>query len=362
MRHALVSLALVGCGTVAPVDDNPEVDAGELSVDAATVEIDADLPAPNIVFITSATSSADVGGLAGADSLCEAEANQAGLPGSYVAWLSTSSVDARDRLTGASGWVRPDGLPVAATIEDLARGRLLYPIDIEAAGNRAPGLNVWTGTGVDGRAAGGDCGGWEASVGTTTTGFVGSGPVDWTANTSSIGCGRDALLYCFGIDRAGAIEPPAIDGRTMFVSTTTHLGSDGVATFDATCASEATAAGLSGTYLAVVGRPFQAPSERLGPGEPWFRPDGVQIAATVADFELTNTIAPIAVTASGAYITGQVWTGAMDFGSTNTIHCNEWTDPAAGATLGIAERSGTFASVGATDVCSVQHAVYCGER
>src|SRR5690606_988458 len=67
---------------------------------------DAALPT-NIVFVTSTQHVAqDLGGLEGADRICADRAAAAGLPGTYVAWLSTRTVDARDRLAGARGWVR----------------------------------------------------------------------------------------------------------------------------------------------------------------------------------------------------------------------------------------------------------------
>src|SRR5439155_17879039 len=51
----------------------------------------------NLVFVTSTTQPpGSLGGLAGADMLCNARAAAPGLPGTYVAWLSTPSVRAID--------------------------------------------------------------------------------------------------------------------------------------------------------------------------------------------------------------------------------------------------------------------------
>ena len=52
----------------------------------------------NIVFATSTLQDGNLGGLAGADAICNTRASAAGLPGAYVAWLSSTTVDARDRL------------------------------------------------------------------------------------------------------------------------------------------------------------------------------------------------------------------------------------------------------------------------
>ena len=64
------------------------------------------------VFVTSTTSGPDLGGLAGADTVCNTLAADAGLGGAWVAWLSTQSVNAEDRLTPGSGpFVRAAGAP-----------------------------------------------------------------------------------------------------------------------------------------------------------------------------------------------------------------------------------------------------------
>lgn len=47
-----------------------------------------------------------------------------GTPGSrFVAWRSTGAIAARDRLAGARGWVRPDGLALADTVEAHRRAQ-----------------------------------------------------------------------------------------------------------------------------------------------------------------------------------------------------------------------------------------------
>ncbi|MBA3541511.1 MAG: hypothetical protein H0T79_18000, partial [Deltaproteobacteria bacterium] len=42
-----------------------------------------------------------------------ARASEAQLPGTFVAWLSLGATDARDRLAGARGFERIDGLAIA---------------------------------------------------------------------------------------------------------------------------------------------------------------------------------------------------------------------------------------------------------
>ncbi|MBL9014318.1 MAG: InlB B-repeat-containing protein, partial [Myxococcales bacterium] len=67
---------------------------------------------PNLMFTTSAAYDGRLGGLAGADSKCQALANAAGLGGTYRAYLSATGLHAYSRFTGASGWTRVDGQPM----------------------------------------------------------------------------------------------------------------------------------------------------------------------------------------------------------------------------------------------------------
>src|SRR5438046_556790 len=72
---------------------------------------------PNVAFVTSTTQTGNLGGLAGADAICQSRAANAALSGTYRAYLSTSVTDALSRIDRAGGWVRVDGLPVANSAE-----------------------------------------------------------------------------------------------------------------------------------------------------------------------------------------------------------------------------------------------------
>ena len=69
-------------------------------------------------------------------------AQAAGLSGTFVALLSTSTVDAKSRLGTARGWVRTDGKPFADRQEDLFRSNcgsaLYYPPRLDEFGNILP--------------------------------------------------------------------------------------------------------------------------------------------------------------------------------------------------------------------------------
>src|SRR2546428_3153004 len=98
MRRRLPSLALLaGCGRFGFGDALPDGPHGDAS------------PTFNVAFVTSTSqAAASLGSLAGADALCQARAASAQLSGTYRAWLSDGSTNARDRLGSARGWLRTD--------------------------------------------------------------------------------------------------------------------------------------------------------------------------------------------------------------------------------------------------------------
>jgi hypothetical protein len=82
------------------------------------------------VFITSTTTHGDLGGLAGADQLCQDRANAAALNGSWKAWISTSTVNAKDHVVGPGPWV------------DM-RGALLFADRTALTGFTGPATSIW---------------------------------------------------------------------------------------------------------------------------------------------------------------------------------------------------------------------------
>lgn len=102
---------------------------------------------PKLFFTSRQLYPGNLGGLAGADARCAAEALDAGLGGTFRAWLSTSTADAKTRISGGP-WVFRNGekalSPSSAGVSpdnflryDARGGDLLFE----------PELDVWTGTG-----------------------------------------------------------------------------------------------------------------------------------------------------------------------------------------------------------------------
>ena len=121
------------------------------------------------VFVWSTTHSGNLKtagggatGLEGADNICNDLAQAANLPGTFTAWLSDSTADAKDRVTqSVVPYNRTDGVRVADNFADLTDcgnpDCLQAPIDRNEFGVQ-PGLKfAFTGTGPTGDKLGPFC-------------------------------------------------------------------------------------------------------------------------------------------------------------------------------------------------------------
>jgi hypothetical protein len=167
-----------------------------------------------LVFITSgfygiAHLNSDFGE---ADSTCQDLALEAGLPGTYLAWLSSklggdhgNSPATRFRRS-ARPYKRWDGVVVANDWDDLTSGTLRNPILLTETGgqNVTYGERVWTATGTDGTyyTAFGehDCNSWTAeNLPFAYTGSAKATDATWTQPSGDAfwGCDRNGALFCF---------------------------------------------------------------------------------------------------------------------------------------------------------------------
>ena len=154
--------------------------------------------APKRAFVTSSDSLGDFGGLAGGDAICQARADSVPLGGSWTAWLSDSSTDAKDRITD-SLYTRVDETTVIATsLADLTDGSLLASIRTTQTGANTVIAPAWTGTRDDGTAHPARCGDWM-SKNNPDFGRVGSPPAtgsEWTSDFSPP-CNFFNHMLCF---------------------------------------------------------------------------------------------------------------------------------------------------------------------
>jgi hypothetical protein len=170
------------------------------------------------------------------------------------------------------------------------------------------------------------------------------------------------------------VVPPAPTGRLAFVTVGKWLPAGGIAGADAVCASEASTAGLAGTFKAVLATASAGSLGRFSQaGNPWFRVDGVALTQTTAqmfDGQLPYLETSLNVTALGAYIienplfTDAVWTGPRLVGSTKT--CTDWTSSAStdrGATAFITDTQiNTELSESYPQACNVARRLFCFQQ
>jgi hypothetical protein len=180
-------------------------------------------------FVTSTNpNGGGLGGLAGADGYCEGLAATVGAGGkTWRAYLSTSSVDARDRI-GSGPWYNANGDMIAPSVQELhdSAANLTRETALDQNGDM-PGYlggdsqpsplehDVLTGTNADGTANEATCNNWTDGSADSTAMLghadrIGRNPGvnSWNAVHASQGCsletlaptGGAGLFYCFATD------------------------------------------------------------------------------------------------------------------------------------------------------------------
>ncbi|MEJ8567768.1 hypothetical protein [Elongatibacter sediminis] len=170
-----------------------------------------ELPPPadkRIAFITSSPGNGELGswpqvdggaaGMAAGDSICNTFAQDASLPhaGSYKAWLSDGTTDARDRFVNDGPIHRVDGFRVAYSMADLTKGTIETTIHQSQAGDYLRNRAVWTGTMADGTAADDHCAGWTTTEAQGRRGTSYSTTQNWTQGPISVCASTNGYLYC----------------------------------------------------------------------------------------------------------------------------------------------------------------------
>jgi hypothetical protein len=322
-------------------------------------------PAHNYAFVTSTVHdpSLFLTDLAGADTICASSAADAGLLGDYVAYLSTTAVPAPSRLGNARGWIRIDGAPVVDRVADLVSGNLLNPLRIDEHGEDLVDGGGPVATGTDGSGAGDfRCLDWTTSGANYSNGFAHKTTDDWT-HASMQTCTTLARLYCFGTSYDAALDITPATGRRMFVTEQAFVPGGGLAAADALCANEASLAGVSGTFLAMLPSSTASAASRfdLG-GANWVRLDGIAVAESPLAFMAGELSASPNVTSRRTYTDSVVITGGIPaMLANNGETCVAWTNAASGAaSAGHANESwvGAFTSVSAS---CVGGPIYCLE-
>jgi hypothetical protein len=169
---------------------------------------------PCFAFVTAATfTGSALQGLAGADTACQSAASAAGLPGTYMAWLSANGSTPTTRFTNKSNAgpyvrvlapVNGGGPGVGPLVADSFAEMLACaggicqasPISDTERGQSAPGIPVWTGTKADGSGASDTCLGWTSNAVFGLVGNQRQADQKWTDDGTNA-CNEARPIYCF---------------------------------------------------------------------------------------------------------------------------------------------------------------------
>lgn len=169
-----------------------------------------------VIFVTEATFAGNIGfdddgkmatppcsGLLCADTVCKNEAQKHGLTGTYKAWLSTGSENAKADMPTGKNWFLRNGATVGATgvlYNDVADNVILqHPINVIGSGltELLNNQQVWTGTNAGGTSAS-TCLNWTTADGKEIGSFgsVSATTQKWTYLDNEL-CSAKLHLYCF---------------------------------------------------------------------------------------------------------------------------------------------------------------------
>ncbi len=157
-------------------------------------------------FLTTSLYAGNLGGLVGADSLCTAVATDAGLSGTYRAWLGDSTSGPLNRFTQSTRpYYNVTGLRIANNWADLTDGTLQNALFATEQGIAAGASAPWSSVFISGATVGAqNCSGWTTSANSGTAATAGrfaispSSTDTWTFDNNSIGpCSVTHRLMCF---------------------------------------------------------------------------------------------------------------------------------------------------------------------
>lgn len=326
-------------------------------------------------FATSVAGSGDlsswpdsqgVGGLAGADAVCQSRASLAGLPnaGLFRAWLGTPVTDPFCHLHGLSGlqsqscsgqlpgdarvgpWQRRDGASFAGESRALIdEWKVLRPVRFDEFGNTIAddADEYWTGDLVSVGGTRLSCGNWNQTADSATVGSAHA--IGWSfSRATTASCSSPRRLLCLEAAEGVLESEPNAGGFVAFVTSDQGNGNisswpraqggSSLAGADTICRNSAAAAFLprADSFIAWLSIPgFPVPS-RINGDEPVVRVDGVQLADSILNLvdpmpDAIDLRTALNVTENGQYIGEQSscsWTGTDGSGEPTIDHCSLW--------------------------------------
>jgi len=160
------------------------------------------------VFVTASTHTGNLGGLTGADAICQSAASGAGLSGTYKSWISAGPAneiwDRFSYLKTEPIFRLPNNTVVAYGYNDLMDGYLLSPINQAPNGGLVTtSTYVWTTTEATGKngPSGNTCQNYTYGVNGNygNVGYLTTNTSTWTEPFpagSIYGCGNPGRIYC----------------------------------------------------------------------------------------------------------------------------------------------------------------------
>jgi cysteine-rich repeat protein len=180
-------------------------DGNNIDGDGCNNDCTASLP-HRFVFVTSTLHTGELGGLAGADAICNERAAAGGLTGTYMAWLSDDTGSPSTRMVQSLvPYVLPDLSVVAGSWKDLTDATLGKPINMTEFKLPPPPNNgcgpsaVWTNTNFNGLQSGSqfNCANWTGGNGKSAFGRYNGVDSSWTGACAGNVCKSGmAALYC----------------------------------------------------------------------------------------------------------------------------------------------------------------------
>lgn len=357
------SLLICGCGRMGFESRAGSTgDADLANVDGATSDAArADTGRANLAFASSEEFSGLLGGTMGADTKCQKLASQAGLdnPQNFVALIrSADRPDPAAILADSKGWQTRNGTWIAETPAQLAALQFRNPLQLTELNVPISLGSVWTG--ATGEA--GDCNGWQSGNAADAGAAIGLYE-RWGGFESEVpsNCAQTKHVYCVETGQRFTRQRPPINSRLMFVSKGLWSPGGGRSAADTFCQTEASAAGLTRTFVSLLPEAGTSALSRVDPaGTVTFqRTDGDEVGVLLAP--LTYFV----VDAAGnqvAATTSIVLTGGPP-DSSGGSNCDSWTGgnlafTEFGILGGVRDRYRVTAALGS---CDAGH-VYCVEQ
>lgn len=207
---SIVALA-VACASFSTAGSEPSQDAGaeaspsdaNAAAEAADGGVRADgggLPTGvRLVFVSQQLQNSST--LRDVAQVCNAELLRVGRRSGF-AWVQTASgTSPADRIAADpydGPWILPSGKEVFRTKADITGGSGAEHAIDETVGRTLVSGTAWSGLQADGGVvAGGNCGGWTSSLGSTPVTTLGGVGSNWARSDTSADCHSQQYVICF---------------------------------------------------------------------------------------------------------------------------------------------------------------------